>query len=84
LTRILGISLAVAILALFALPFGRDAYHRYQVAKRLDTVMDDRDRAALNQWNGDAASFGKSLFERCVREQGADAPACERYRFAFQ
>ncbi|HEX3882761.1 MAG TPA: hypothetical protein VHW66_08890 [Stellaceae bacterium] len=83
-TRILGISVAVAILAVFALPFGKEAYHRYQVSQRLDTVMDDRDRQAFSQWNGDAASFGRSLFERCEREQGAGAGACERYRFAFQ
>jgi hypothetical protein len=83
-TRILGISVAVAILAVFALPFGKEAYHRYQVSERLDTVMDDRDRQAFSQWNGDAASFGRSLFERCEREQGAGAGACARYRFAFR
>jgi hypothetical protein len=82
--RILGISIAVAILAAFALPFGKEAYNRYQVSRRLDTVMDDRDRQAFSQWNGDAASFGRSLFERCEREQGAGTAACERYRFAFQ
>ena len=46
--------------------------------------MDQRDRAAFDQWNGDAASFGRSLFERCQREQGIGAASCERYRFAFQ
>jgi hypothetical protein len=83
LTRILSIALGVAILIAFAAPFARDAYHRYEVSRRLDTVMDDRDRAALAHWHGDAASFGRALFERCEREQGAGAPACNRYKFAF-
>lgn len=83
-TRILSIALGIAIVAMFALPFGREAYHRWQISKRLDSVMDQRDRAAFDQWNGDAASFGRSLFERCQREQGIGAASCERYRFAFQ
>ena len=36
LTKVLTIALGIAILAMFALPFGRDAYHRYQVSKRLE------------------------------------------------
>jgi len=82
--RILGIAAIVAIGAVFALPFAREAYHRYQVSQRLDSVMDDHDREAFGQWNGDAASFGRSLYERCTREQGQGAATCERYRFAFQ
>jgi hypothetical protein len=83
LTKALGIALGFAILIMFAAPFVRDAYHRYEVSRRLDTVMDDSDRAAFAHWNGDAASFGRALFERCEREQGVGAPACNRYRFAF-
>jgi hypothetical protein len=83
-TRVLGIALVVAIGIMFALPFAREAYHRYEISRRLDSVMDDTDRAAFSQWNGDAASFGRSLYERCVRAQGQSAAACERYRFAFQ
>jgi AAA+ superfamily predicted ATPase len=82
--RFLGIAAAVVVLLAAAYPFGREAYHRYQVSSRLDSVMDASDRAALSQWNGDARSFGKTLFDRCQREQGTGAPACERYRFAFQ
>jgi hypothetical protein len=82
--RILSISVIVVIGLIFAAPFAREAYHRYQVSTRLDNVMDDRDRQAFGQWNGDAASFGRSLYERCVREQGQGAATCERYRFAFQ
>lgn len=83
-TRVLSIAVVVAIGIMFAMPFAREAYHRYQISKRLDSVMDDRDRAAFGQWNGDAASFARSLYERCIREQGQGAAACERYRVAFQ
>jgi hypothetical protein len=83
-TRILSICLAFAIVIMFAAPFAREAYQRYEVSKRLNTVMDASDRAAFAQWNGDAASFARSLYERCVREQGEGAPACNRYRFALQ
>jgi hypothetical protein len=83
-TRVLSIAVIVAIGIMFALPFAREAYHRYQVSQRLDSVMDDSDRAAFSQWNGDAASFGRSLYERCLRQQGQGAAGCERYRFAFQ
>lgn len=79
--RILGIAVIIVIGAVFAAPFAREAYHRYQVSKRLDSVMDDRDRQAFSQWNGNAASFARSLYERCVREQGQGAAACDRYRF---
>jgi hypothetical protein len=83
-TRVLSIAVLVAIGIMFALPFAREAYHRYQISQRLDSVMDDTDRAAFAQWNGDAASFGRSLFERCVRQQGQGSATCDRYRFAFQ
>jgi hypothetical protein len=82
--RILGIALVVAIGIMFALPFARDAYYRHKVENRLDSVMDDADRAAFRQYNGDPASFLKTLYDRCVREQGQGSAACERYRFAFQ
>jgi hypothetical protein len=78
-TRILSICLAIAVVIMFAAPFAREAYHRYQVSQRLNSVMDDRDRAAFKQWNGDAASFARSLYERCEREQGQGAAACSRY-----
>lgn len=82
--KILSIAVIAVVGLVVVLPFAREAYHRYEVSKRLDSVMDDADRAAFSQWNGDAASFGQSLYERCVRAQGQSSPACERYRFAFQ
>ncbi len=82
--RILGTVAALVLLIVVAYPFAQDAYHRYQVSRRLDTVMDERDRAALRQWNGDAVSFSRSLYERCELTQGRGAAACERYRYASQ
>jgi hypothetical protein len=82
-TRYLGIAVALLVLLSAAYPFGREAYQRYRISRQLDSVMDERDRAAFAQWNGDARSFGKSLFDRCERAQGQGAAACERYRFAL-
>ncbi len=84
LTRILSIALAIAIVVMFAAPFARDAYHRYEVSTRLNKIIDASDRVAFNQWNGDAASFAKTLYERCQIEHGQGAATCERYHFAFK
>lgn len=81
--RYIGIAAALLVLVAAAYPFGREAYQRYEVSRRLDSVMDERDRAALAQWNGTAREFGRSLFDRCERVQGQGATACERYRFAL-
>lgn len=67
---------------MFAAPFVRDAIYRHQVESRLDSVMDDADRAAFRQYNGDPSVFLKSLYDRCVLQQGQGAAACERYRSA--
>jgi hypothetical protein len=83
-TRILGTCFAVALILVMAYPFARDAYHRYQVAHRLDPLMSDSDRAAFRVWSGDAASFGRSLYERCELTNGPDSPTCEPYMRAIQ
>jgi hypothetical protein len=75
-TRILGTCLALALIIVMAYPFARDAYHRYEVAKRLDP----QDRVAFENWNGDSASFLRSLRERCELANGAGAPACDAYK----
>jgi len=82
-TRVLGTCVALVLAVVLAFPFARDAYHRYQVARQLEAVMDERDRAAFRDWAGDAASFGRSLFERCELVNGRGAPNCERYRIAL-
>jgi hypothetical protein len=82
--RIIGSCVFLAIVIIFAYPFARDAYHRYEVGRRLDPLMDDRDRAAFRAWNGDAASFGRSLYDRCVLTNGQGSPKCEAYMAAIR
>jgi hypothetical protein len=74
--RILGSCAALALIIIVAFPFARDAYHRYEVARRLDA----RDQAAFQNWSGDPASFMRSLYERCELINGRNAPACDAYR----
>jgi hypothetical protein len=82
--RILGTVVAMGLLILVAFPFARDAYHRYQVAQRLKPLMNEHDQAAWREWNGDAVSFGRSLYERCALVNGQGAQNCEGYRVAIQ
>ena len=82
--RILGTCAALALVIILALPFARDAYHRYEIGHRLGPLMDDRDRAAFRAWSGDAASFGRTLYERCELTNGLGSPTCEPYKQAIQ
>ena len=82
--RILGICVALVVIIAVGYPFAQDAYHRYQVSRQLDQVMDSQDRAAFRQWNGDAASFAKTLYERCELTNGRGAAQCQRYRSVLQ
>jgi hypothetical protein len=82
--RILGTCVALALTILVALPFARDAYHRYAVAQRLKPLMDEHDQAAWRDWSGDAVSFGRSLYERCELINGQGAATCEPYKSAIQ
>jgi hypothetical protein len=82
--RILGTVAALALIIVLAFPFAREAYHRYEVARRLEPLMDERDRAAFRAWPGDAASFGRSLYERCELINGAGAATCEPYKLAIR
>jgi len=83
-TRILGTAAALALLVILAFPFAREAYHRYEVARRLDSLMDDRDRAAFRAWHGDAESFGRSLYERCQLTNGQGSATCDPYKLAIR
>jgi hypothetical protein len=82
--RILGSVVALALAVLVAAPFAHDAYHRFQVAQRLKPLMTEHDQAAWRDWNGDAISFGRSLYERCALINGPGAQNCEAYRVAIQ
>lgn len=74
--KILGSCAALALIIILALPFARDAYHRYEIAQRLDP----KDRAAFQNWAGDPAAFLRTLYERCELTSGPNAPACDAYR----
>jgi hypothetical protein len=82
--RILGTLAALALVMSVAFPFARDVYHRYEVAQRLKPLMNEHDQAAWRDWNGDAASFGRSLYERCELINGQGASNCEAYKVAIQ
>jgi hypothetical protein len=82
--RILGTCIALALILMLAFPFVREAFHRYEVARRLDPLMNERDRAAFRAWSGDATSFGRSLLERCELINGPGAATCESYKSALQ
>lgn len=82
--RILGTCAALALVLFVAFPFARDAYHRYEVAQRLKSLMTESDLAAWREWNGDAVSFGRSLYDRCALTNGRDSPSCDAYKTAIQ
>jgi hypothetical protein len=82
--RILGTFAALALVMLVAFPFARDAYHRYEVAQRLRPLLNEHDQAAWRDWNGDAISFGRSLYERCELINGHDSQNCAAYKVAIQ
>lgn len=82
--RILGTCAALALIIVMAFPFVRDAYHRYEIAQRLKPLMTQQDQAAFRDWHGDAASFGRSLYERCELTHGQDSASCEAYKSAIQ
>jgi hypothetical protein len=82
--RILGSVVAMTVLIVVAFPFGHEAYHRFQVAQRLKPLMSEHDQAAWRDWNGDAVSFGRSLYECCALINGQGAQNCEAYRVAIQ
>ena len=82
--RILGTCVALALIVFLAYPFANEAYRRYEVAQRLKPLMTEQDQAAWQNWNGDAVSFGRSLYERCQLVNGRDAPACQGYRRAIE
>ena len=82
--KIIGVILAAIVIVLFASPFLNDAYQHYLVSRRLDAVMDERERAEFRNWQGDAKSFAQNLYNRCQQTQGQGAVPCDRYKFAFE
>lgn len=81
--RVIGVIVAVLLIGL-VYPFAEDAYQRYQVLERLKSIMTPQERAEFDNWNGDAMSFAKRLYDRCELTQGKGAVQCDRYKFAFE
>ena len=82
--RILGTVIALALIAVVAFPFALDAYHRWEVARQLGPVMNERDRAELSQWNGSPSSFARAFCARYEQSNGRSVPACDPYKSAMQ
>ncbi len=79
------VTLALLLFVLvFGYPFAQDAYHWWQVKQRLAAVMTSTEKAEFQSWQGDAASFARTLYERCQLAQGKGAVQCERYHSAFE
>ena len=82
--RILGTCVALALIIFLAYPFANEAYRRYEVAQRLKPLMTEQDQAAWQNWNGDAVSFGRSLYARCELINGQGSPRCDAYKVAIE
>jgi hypothetical protein len=74
----------ILILAVAVWPFAKEAYARHQVMQKLAPVMTEQDRLAFQSWQGDAASFARSLEARCEIQNGKGAAACDAYRIAAE
>ncbi len=82
--RIVGTLIVLLVIILVVYPFAQDAYQRYEVEKHLKSVLSVQEREEFRNWNGDAISFAKSLYDRCELSQGQGAVQCERYRYAVK
>lgn len=76
--------IVVLILAILVAPFVKEAYARHQVMQKLAPVMTEQDKIAFQSWNGDAASFARSLEARCEIQNGKDSANCNAYRIAAE
>lgn len=76
--------IVVLILAILVSPFVKEAYARHQVMQKLAPVMTEQDKIAFQSWNGDAASFARSLEARCEIQNGKGSASCDAYRIAAE
>ena len=76
--------IVILILAVFVSPFISDVYARHQVMQKLAPVMTEQDHVAFQSWQGDAASFARSLEARCEIENGKGSATCNPYRIAAE
>jgi|HubBroStandDraft_6_1064221.scaffolds.fasta_scaffold245414_3 hypothetical protein len=80
LRKLLGVAIAIAVIGVLAMPFGREVYYRYEVWRHLDGVGDQGRRAAFGEWQGGAREFQAQLRAQCVQTYGTGAPECARFR----
>ena len=82
-TRILGTCLALALIIVMAYPFARDAYHRYQVAKRLDPIMSET--SDVTKWlkfhTGAPVTANSSICSFAMIGDPRALPALDRFAF---
>lgn len=79
LRKFLGFAIAIGLIAVLAMPFGREIYYRYEVWRHLDQVGDTSPRAAFGEWQGGAREFEQQLRSRCLQTYGQGAPECDRF-----
>jgi hypothetical protein len=78
--RLTFIVLTICLLVGMAFPYMHEAYEWHRVSGTLES---DQDRAAFRAWQGDAASFARTLYARCEITYGDRAAGvCEPYRLA--
>jgi hypothetical protein len=78
--KIIASCTTFVLMVTLVVPFIYDAYARYEVVHKLAPVLSEQDKSAFRAWNGDAASFAKSLYARCELVHGSGGAACEPYR----
>lgn len=74
--KLLGYAIAAVIVAAMVFPFARDIYNRHQVIQRLWPVLSEQDRIAYRNWSGDAMSFNRAIYARCLLTNGSGAAVC--------
>ncbi|HEX5317891.1 MAG TPA: hypothetical protein VFW46_01960 [Stellaceae bacterium] len=75
--KLFGYGIALLIVAAMVLPFARDVYTRHQVMQRLWPVLSEQDRLSFRNWSGDAISFNRAVYARCLLKHPGEAAACE-------
>jgi len=78
--KLLGYAIAAVIVAAMVFPFARDIYNRHQVIERLWPILSEQDRIAYRNWDGDAISFNRAIYDRCLLTNGSRAAVCAPLR----
>jgi hypothetical protein len=78
--KLVGYIAAAVIAAALVLPFASDIYHRHQVTVRLWPLLSEQDRLAYRNWDGDAPSFNRAIYNRCILTNGNGSALCNPLR----